>query len=133
MLPAASIARTWNLWWPSVRPVGVHCDEQADQGAASTLHWKVEPGSEEENANPSPGEVENGPGPASMVVSGGVVSSESNRAVTVRDCSMATAQSPTPAQPPPVQPAKAEPVPGAACSVTGVSLSKPNEQVVGQL
>jgi hypothetical protein len=73
-LPAASVARTANAWEPSLRPAYCCPETQAAKGAASRLHWNVAVASSEENLNTADADVTVPDGPASMVVSGAVVS-----------------------------------------------------------
>jgi hypothetical protein len=65
-LPAASVATTSNVCEPSASVPRSRGDVHAANGPPSSRHWKVEPASFDENRN--------GLGPASIVVSGGVVS-----------------------------------------------------------
>src|SRR5215208_8476981 len=73
VLPAASVAFTSKVWVPLAKPVYVVGDTQG-LVAASSLHWKVEFGSEEEKVNVATLLLTVPEGPESMVVSGGVVS-----------------------------------------------------------
>ena len=45
VLPAASVARTWNVWLPSLSAASVCEDVHAANGALSTRHWNVAPAS----------------------------------------------------------------------------------------
>jgi hypothetical protein len=73
-LPAASMAPTSKLWGPSVKEVRVFGLGQGVAGPESTLHWKLEPGSLDENAKLGVGSVVGPLGPESIVVSGGMLS-----------------------------------------------------------
>jgi hypothetical protein len=46
VLPAASVAWTWNVWLPSPSPLRAAGELQAANAPASTAHWKVAPASE---------------------------------------------------------------------------------------
>ena len=50
-MPAASIARTLNLCLPFFRCLSFFGDSQGSKGLLSSLHRKLEPGSEETNLN----------------------------------------------------------------------------------
>jgi hypothetical protein len=70
VLPAAYVARTSKVWAPSVSAAVVCGEVQAAKGAASTRHWKLEPGSLEIAYVGVLSVV----GPESIVVCGAVVS-----------------------------------------------------------
>ena len=72
MLPAASTARTSNVWLPSARPEYEAGEAQTTKGAASTRHSKVEPASLEEKEKLTEAVSTVPDGPESMAVSGGV-------------------------------------------------------------
>src|SRR6266852_314711 len=75
VLPAASVARTSNVWLPSASAGEiVYGLLQADQLPPSTRHWKVEPDSEELKASVGVLSLEGLDGLESMVVSGGGLS-----------------------------------------------------------
>ena len=78
-LPAASIARTSNVWDPSVCVGGVFGEEQSFQGPLSTRHSKVESGSVEWNSNVGVLSRVRPVGPESMIVSGPWVSTTKSR------------------------------------------------------
>jgi hypothetical protein len=46
VLPAASVAFTWNVWLPSARLLKLFGDEQLAKAPASSAHWKLAPASE---------------------------------------------------------------------------------------
>src|SRR5918997_485077 len=72
VLPAASVARTWNVCAPSDNAPVVCGEVQAAKAAASTRHWKLAPASLEK---PKVGvEFVSPPGPDVMVVCGPSVS-----------------------------------------------------------
>src|SRR3954454_22387110 len=73
VLPAASVARTSNVWLPSASEAVVCGLVQALQLPASTRHWKVA-GSLELNVNVGVGSFEGSAGPVASVVSGAVLS-----------------------------------------------------------
>jgi hypothetical protein len=73
-LRAASVARTWKVCEPLVKPVYFLGEKQAPKTAASSLHSKVEPASDEEKANVALFCFMVPEGPESMMVLGGVVS-----------------------------------------------------------
>ena len=64
--PAASVARTLNVWSPSASTPGENGDAQVAYWPSSSLHSNVEPSSVDVKRN--------GLGPDVIVVSGGVVS-----------------------------------------------------------
>src|SRR5688572_13653971 len=72
MLPAASIARTWNECWPTARFVSVAGDVQAANAARSSEHWNVVPVSGDVNWNVAVVLVVVASGPLLMTVSGSV-------------------------------------------------------------
>jgi len=73
VLPAASIARTSNVWLPSARAgETVYGLLQADQLPPSTRHWNVEPDSDELKEKLGVASFDGFPGVESMVVFGGV-------------------------------------------------------------
>src|SRR5215218_3220414 len=74
VLREASVARTSKVWEPSERPVWLLGEVQLLNVALSKRHSKVEPASEEENANEAKVLLTVPEGPEPMVVSGGVVS-----------------------------------------------------------
>jgi hypothetical protein len=78
-LPTASVARTSNVWLPSVRFSYVVGDTQATEGAPSRAHANVAPGSDE-NANVAEPLARVAPsvGPAAIVVSGALTSAVRN-------------------------------------------------------
>ena len=73
-MPAASVARTSKVWEPLTKPVYLVGDTQALKAASSSLHSKIEFGSEEEKVNVASLCFTVPESPESMVVSGGVVS-----------------------------------------------------------
>ena len=75
-LPAPSIACTVKVCWPSGTSVRVRGLVQAANAALSSLHWNVDPSSEEVKLKEGSLSlvVEPGAGPAVIVVSGAVVS-----------------------------------------------------------
>src|SRR5918992_2585687 len=78
-LPAASFARTFSEWSPTLRLEYVFGEAQALNAASSSEHSNVAAASFEENANVAlvPDTVPDGP--LSMVVAGGLVSGAANR------------------------------------------------------
>ena len=73
-LPAASRARTEKVWGPAGSGGVVKGEEQGAKGAPSMLHSRVEPASFAPNSNVGVSSSVEPEGPATMVVSGGVVS-----------------------------------------------------------
>jgi hypothetical protein len=71
-LPARSVARTSNVWDPSLRGPETQGDEQGTVSCASTLHSNVALGSSDEKVNVAVGLLVGSGGPVSIVVSGGV-------------------------------------------------------------
>jgi hypothetical protein len=75
VLPAASIARTRNVWLPPVSPVYWRGEVQVLKAVVeSSEHWNVEPGSVELNAKEATVAFVRAAGPLSIAVSGGVTS-----------------------------------------------------------
>lgn len=74
MLPAASVARTWNVWGPSLRPVSWCGEVQALNAAPSRRHSNVDPGSFEVKLTLVEVVLISASGACVIVVSGGVVS-----------------------------------------------------------
>ncbi len=72
--PAGSTARTETVCWASVRPVKVAGEEHGANGAPSSEHANVPPDSFDENENTAVVDDVGPVGPASIDVSGGVVS-----------------------------------------------------------
>src|SRR5436309_481453 len=80
VLPAGSVALTVNVWLPSARPVYVLGEVQAATLPPSSVQPNVEPVSLELNPKVAVSEVAVPDGPASIVVSGGPVSTVTVRA-----------------------------------------------------
>ena len=74
VLPAGSVARTVNVWEPSANPVYVLGEVQAVSDPPSSVQPNVEPVWLALKANVAVSEVAVPVGPASMVVSGAVLS-----------------------------------------------------------
>src|SRR6266511_4731011 len=70
MFPAASWARTSNAWSPLVSGPTVVGDVHAANAPASSLHWKVDPASLDENANVGVLSLVEPDGPEVIVVCG---------------------------------------------------------------
>ena len=68
--PAASVARTWNVWAPTLSPVRSTGEVQAANAAASSLHSKVDGFSLAENAKDALVLIVVAGGPESIVVCG---------------------------------------------------------------
>ena len=73
-LPAASVARTENVWLPSERRPIVSGLEHVAQAPASTRHSNVEPGSLAENSKVGASSLDGSAGTSSSVVFGAAVS-----------------------------------------------------------
>ena len=70
--PAGSVARTGEVWLPSLSAVCVlPGPEQGPKAAVSIRHWKVEPASLEENPNVGVVSLVEPPGPETIVVGAG--------------------------------------------------------------
>jgi hypothetical protein len=72
--PAASMARTWNVWLPAESPLKLWPLVQGPNAPASSAHWNVEPDSLDANWNAAVDWFVGSFGAAVMLVSGGVVS-----------------------------------------------------------
>jgi hypothetical protein len=74
VLPAGSVARTWKVCGPELRPVYGLGEVQAVKAAPSSEHWKLEPVSLDENVKFAPVLFDSAGGPESIVVCGSEVS-----------------------------------------------------------
>jgi hypothetical protein len=81
--PAASTARTRNVWAPDVSVEVVNGEEQVVNAPVSTEHWNVDGVSLDVNANVGVESFVGPLGPELMVVSGGVVSTVIERVAGV--------------------------------------------------
>ena len=125
-LPAASFARTANVWGPFARALRVAGEVQAAKVAASWEHSKVLPASVLVKAKVAEALLVSAGGLVVIVVSGAALSA--NVAVTDFAPSIVTVQVPVPEQGLP-QPLKLEPCPAVAVSVTELPPLKLAEQV----
>src|SRR3954468_16997482 len=79
VLPAASVARTSNVWELSLSPPTLFGLVHGAKAAPSTLHSKLEPGSVEVNVNAGAATLDGSAGLPTMFVSGAVRSTSTLR------------------------------------------------------